>query len=99
MSPPGDSSEGIISVVQRKLKWGDNRDKIPTALVPLAPEKLVVEKNMDVLVGVFHIMWDDMPRRRTYQLRLQDLVSGSGEYFGSSLKCGPSEVDFSRSLD
>jgi len=82
-----------IEIVVAKLSWNDTIDKIPTTFVSLAPEKLVIEEHADLLVGVFHIMWSDMPRRRTYRLRLQDLVSGSGDYFGTSLKCGFSEED------
>jgi hypothetical protein len=87
-----------IQVVVTKLSWKDAADKIPTTFLPLAPEKLVLEEFTDLLVGVFHIMWSDMPRRRTYLLRLQDLVSSSGDYSGSKLKCGASEDDLLRKL-
>ncbi len=87
-----------IQVVITKLSWKDAADKIPTTFVPLAPEKLVLEEFADLLVGVFHIMWSDMPRRRTYVLCLQDLVSGSGDYAGTMLKCGTSKDDMLRKL-
>jgi len=83
-----DWKPGEILTVFRKLSLGDKREKIPTTFVSMSPDKLVVEKNIDVLVGVFHIMWEDMPRRRTYHLKLEDLVSPEGYYIGASLKCG-----------
>jgi hypothetical protein len=92
----GHRNSSKIEIVVTKLSWKNATDKIPTTFVSLAPEKLVIEEHADLLVGVFHIMWSDMPRRRTYQLRLQELVSGSGDYFGTSLKCGSSEEDLLR---
>ena len=86
-------------MVVRKLALGKNERKIPTAFVSLAPEKLITSDKVDVLVGLFHIMWDDMPRRRTYRIRLQDLVSGSGDYSGASLICGALMDDILRSLE
>ena len=83
-----DWKPGETLTVVRKLSLGDKRDKIPTTFVPMAPEKLVVEENIDVLAGVFHIMWEDMPCRRTYRLALQDLVSPDGYYIGADLRCG-----------
>ena len=77
-----------ITTVVRKLSLSDKREKIPTTFVPMAPEKLIVEDNIDVLSGVFHIMWEDMPRRRTYRLRLEELVSTEGHYLGTNLRCG-----------
>ena len=65
-------------------------EKIPTSLVSLSPDKIVAENQIDVLVGLFHIMWQDMPRPRTYSIRLADLISFEGEYIGTSLKRGPS---------
>jgi hypothetical protein len=88
-----------ITFVRMKLSLSDARGKIPTSFLSLSPDRLIVEENIDVLVGVFHIMWDDMPRRRTYQIRLQDLVSKSGDYFGTSLKCGTSKDDVLQQLD
>ncbi len=65
-------------------------EKIPTSLVSLSPDKILAEKQIDVLVGLFHIMWEDMPRPRTYSLRLADLVNFEGDYVGSALNRGPS---------
>jgi hypothetical protein len=78
--------EEKISIYVTKLRTIDS--KIPTTFVPLAPEKLLFDDNADVLVGLFHIMWEDMPRRRTYKLCLKELVSSFGDYSGSSLVCG-----------
>ena len=83
-----DWKPGETLTVIHKLSLEDKWEKIPTTFVPMAPEKLLVEKNIDVLVGLFHIMWEDMPRRRTYHLKLEDLVSPEGYYIGASLKCG-----------
>jgi hypothetical protein len=75
------------------LSWKNAPGKIPTTLVPLAPEKILLGENADLLVGVFHIMWADMPRRRTYPICLQDLISNSGDYLGTRLSCGTLEKD------
>lgn len=62
--------------------------KIPTTFVPLAPDRILVDKEIDLLVGLFHIMWEDMPHRRTYSLRLADIVSKNGNYVGCQIECG-----------
>ena len=64
------------------------RGKILTTFVPLAPEKILVDKKIDLLVGLFHVMWEDMPRPMTYRIRLADLVAKSGNYLGSQIECG-----------
>ncbi len=92
-----DWKPGEILTIVRKLSLGDKREKIPTTFVPMAPEKLVVEKNIDVLAGVFHIMWEDMPRRRTYRLTMEDLVSPDGHYLGADLRCGSSRTSLTES--
>jgi hypothetical protein len=62
------------------------REKIPTTFVNLAPEKIVLDLiGIDVLGGVFHIMWSDMPARRTYGIRLADHYTRDGSSIGSSL--------------
>ncbi|MCL4518849.1 MAG: hypothetical protein M1587_06595 [Thaumarchaeota archaeon] len=63
------------------------RGKIPTTFVPLSPEKLLYGDEADLLFGLFHIMWADMPRRTTYRVRLADLVTREGEYAGCKLAC------------
>ncbi len=64
------------------------REKIPTTFVNLAPEKIVLDLvGIDVLGGVFHIMWSDMPARRTYGVRLSDHYTHDGTSAGSSLIC------------
>jgi len=77
--------------VVKVISKSDRMEKIPTSLVSLSPEKILAENQIDVLVGLFHIMWEDMPRPRTYSIRLADLVSLDGDYLGSSLKHGVSE--------
>jgi hypothetical protein len=78
-----------VVVIRKKLVW-EEQDKIPTAFVSLAPEKLLIDRDIDVLVGLFHIMWEDMPRPRTYSIRLADSVSRLGSYLGCSLCFGSS---------
>ena len=87
-----------MQVVRVNLSWKNAPNKIPTTLVPLAPEKVVLGTNADLLVGVFHIMWADMPRRRTYSICLQDLISNSGDYLGARLRCGALEKDLLEKL-
>ena len=93
----GARDEEKSSIVIKRLAW-KNDLKIPTTLVTLAPDKLIIEENIDVLVGVFHIMWEDMPRRRTYRVRLEDVVSSTGDYIGAGLRCESSE-DLFQELD
>ncbi|MGI0084618.1 MAG: hypothetical protein ACREBQ_06005, partial [Nitrososphaerales archaeon] len=53
------------------------------------------EDSADLLCGLFHIMWADMPKPSTYALKLADLFSFSGEYLGSRLECThPKKVSF-----
>ena len=82
------SDEGKIYVVTKKLFFDDTRGKIPTSFVSLGPDRLVIEENIDVLVGLFHIMWEDMPRKRTYRIRLAESVSREGTYVGCFLWTG-----------
>lgn len=64
------------------------RSKIPTTLVPLSPDKIPIGKGRaDILCGVFHIMWSDMPKPSSYEVRLAELLSGSGDYIGPRLEC------------
>jgi hypothetical protein len=85
------TSRKIVTVIKALTKTGHN-EKIPTSLVSLSPDKLLAEKHIDVLVGLFHIMWEDMPRPRTYSIRLADLVSFEGDYVGAALNEGKSEA-------
>jgi hypothetical protein len=67
---------------------GSAMEKIPTTFVNLAPEKMALDLiGMDVLGGVFHIMWSDMPTRRTYGIRLADHYTSEGNPVGTSLIC------------
>jgi hypothetical protein len=88
----GTKPEKFITVVKTISKIS-GPEKIPTSLVSLSPERIIAENQIDVLVGLFHIMWEDMPRPRTYSIRLSDLVSFKGDYVGSSLKHGFSKSD------
>ncbi len=64
------------------------RTKIPTTFVPLAPEKLAIDRSeVDLMCGVFHIMWSDMPSPRTYGVKLSERLSFDGEYLGCSVVC------------
>ncbi|HZW55103.1 MAG TPA: hypothetical protein VFF30_02340 [Nitrososphaerales archaeon] len=75
-----------IVIIHLETFRGDN--KIPTTFIPLAPDALrITQDGLDVLSGVFHIMWRDMPQPRTYRLRLSNLISFDGEYAGCWLEC------------
>lgn len=64
------------------------RAVIPTTFLPLSPERIPFqEDSADLLCGLFHIMWADMTKPSTYALKLEDLLSSSGEYLGSKLEC------------
>ena len=88
-----DAPQKFVTVL-KVLPKTDRGDKIPTSLVALSPDKIIAESQIDVLVGLFHIMWEDMPHPRTYSIRLAELVSVEGEYVGTSLKEG-----FSKSIE
>lgn len=69
-------------------KPSEERGKIPTTFIALAPERIIFDTTgADVLCGVFHIMWSDMPTRRSYGLRLADKYSWEGERSGCFLIC------------
>ncbi len=78
----------ITETIVTSLYVEDGRGLIPTTFVPLAPDRLLIERELDVLFGLFHIMWRDMPRPMTYQIRLADHVTIDGDYVGSFLKLG-----------
>ncbi len=61
---------------------------IPTTFVPLAPDKIFSGEQIDLLFGVFHIMWKDMPKPKGYSLRLAEEISSEGSYLGCRLKYG-----------
>ena len=84
-------------MTENELSSSENRGKIPTTFIPLVPEKLAIDgKGIDLLFGVFHIMWSDMPSRRTYAIRLCDTISNDGSYLGSELVSSfPKDVVFS----
>jgi hypothetical protein len=78
-------SETIV----KPLAVGKERGVIPTTFVPLAPDKIAfVEKKLDILFGLFFIMWRDMPRPMTFRVRLSDQITTDGEYEGCFLKFG-----------
>lgn len=71
-----------------RLQTKEDPGKIPTTFVPLAPERIDFRGNADILVGLFHVMWLDMPSRRIYRLKLSDFVSEDGVCVGCRLFCG-----------
>ncbi|MDG6908558.1 MAG: hypothetical protein JRN20_22550 [Nitrososphaerota archaeon] len=73
--------ETIVSVLKT-----EERAVIPTTFVHLAPDKIVLEAKIDILFGLFHIMWKDMPRPRCYRVKLSELVNGKGLYLGCFLQ-------------
>ena len=75
----------ITSLIQ--LGKNEKLTTIPTTLIPLSPFEITFEgSTADILHGLFHIMWKDMPRPRTYKLRLSERVSEKGEYIGPFLE-------------
>ncbi|MHB1868886.1 MAG: hypothetical protein ACYCPP_08065 [Nitrososphaerales archaeon] len=76
-----------IEIVIESLET-EERAVIPTTFVPLAPDRILIGSEIDVLFGLFHIMWKDMPKPRTYPIRLADRVTKEGSYLGCSLECG-----------
>jgi hypothetical protein len=90
-----DPLSALALVLEKKDAHGESpslvrseREKIPTTFVNLAPEKIVLDLiGIDLLGGVFHIMWSDMPARRTYGIRLADHYTSDGSSIGSSLVC------------
>ncbi len=77
-----------IETVFKSVRSEEKRAEIPTTFVPLAPDKMYFESEIDVLFGLFHIMWKDMPTPRRYPLRLADRVTQQGKYLGCRLQCG-----------
>ena len=85
------SSNALSKAKQKKQDLIANNSeikKIPTTFISLSPEKVSFESgSVDLLFGVFHIMWSDMPKRRSYGLRLADQFSSQGDYLGCNLVC------------
>jgi hypothetical protein len=78
----------IVDTELQVVPSGSTMEKIPTTFVNLAPERITLDFiGIDVLGGVFHIMWSDMPTRRTYGIRLADHFSTEGNPIGTSLIC------------
>ena len=78
------SAETIV----KSLTTVEKREVIPTTFVPLSPDKILLGREIDILFGLFHIMWKDMPRPMTYKIRLAELITNDGEYIGVCLKYG-----------
>ncbi len=77
-----------LETVVAKLESNHEKAKIATTFIPLAPDKILFGlSEVDLLVGVFHIMWEDMPSPRSYGLRLADNISSDGKYLGCTLLC------------
>ncbi|MGA2876629.1 MAG: hypothetical protein ABSE82_13960 [Nitrososphaerales archaeon] len=81
-------STRTVETVIETLRTEGKRAIIPTTFVPLSPDKLLFGKEIDLLFGLFHIMWQDMPKPRTYTARLADKVTREGNYMGCCLVCG-----------
>ncbi|MHB8567992.1 MAG: hypothetical protein ACYC7D_14435 [Nitrososphaerales archaeon] len=81
-------SKTLVRTRVIEIPSSGKRAKIPTTFVPLAPEDIDIrDEEADLLFGLFHIMWKDMPRPRTYRIRLVDKISSSGKYIGCTLEC------------
>jgi hypothetical protein len=77
-----------VETVIESLETEKERAVIPTTFVPLAPDRILIGEDIDVMFGLFHIMWKDMPKPQTYPIRLADRVTMQGNYLGCSLECG-----------
>jgi hypothetical protein len=70
------------------LESDNKRTEIPTTFIPLAPERLSFgPSGVDLLYGVFHIMWKDMRNPKSYGIKLTDNFSPLGKYLGCVLVC------------
>ncbi len=69
----------------------------PTTFVPLCPDRIRFDNGMaDLLFGVFHVKWADMPKPSTYALKISDSVSREGSYIGAKLETKfPANVEIS----
>ncbi len=77
-----------METIVKTLDTSRETTKIPTTFIPLAPDKILVDEKIDLLVGLFHIMWEDMPHPKTYRIKLADCVSKEGTYVGSQVEYG-----------
>jgi hypothetical protein len=78
----GTSGDAVVTESECQPK----RTKIPTTFVPLSPELISLgSSQIDLLCGVFHIMWQDMPKPRSYGLKLMEGLSFDGDYLGCAL--------------
>jgi hypothetical protein len=75
--------------VYRKQLASENMPKeTPTTFVPLTPEKIQFEEDsVDVLFGLFHVKWSDMPRPATYSVKIAERLTSEGVYLGTRLEC------------
>ena len=64
------------------LETEEERAVIPTTFIPLAPDQNLDRREIDVLFGLFHIMWKDMPKPRTYPFRLSRPSNKTGKLLG-----------------
>ena len=77
-----------LETVVKELAPPKERGKIPTTFVPLSPDEIPFDaEGADVLDGVFHVMWSDMPEPRTYAMKLSDRVAPDGRRLGCRLEC------------
>ena len=84
------SRPGIETVIESFET--EERVVIPTTFVPLAPDRILIGDEIDVLFGLFHIMWKDMPKPRIYPIRLAERLTKRGSYLGCSLECGAQQT-------
>ena len=84
-----------VTIVKR-LNTSPVREKTPTVFVPLTPERFVFDDTgADLLYGLFHFAWRDMPSPRTYVVRLADAIGRDGKYKGSFLMCSSEAIEIS----
>jgi hypothetical protein len=77
-----------LEIFEKRLSLEDIARDVPTTFVPLCPDKIEFEQGRaDLLSGLFHVKWSDMPKPSTYAIKISDPVVGDGTYLGSQLEC------------
>jgi hypothetical protein len=91
-NPPVESTTSAeskfhIQIFTSDLEISHLQRETPTTFVPLCPDRIKFDNGMaDLLFGVFHVKWADMPKPSTYALKISDLVSREGSYIGARLE-------------
>jgi hypothetical protein len=77
-----------FEIFVKRLPTNINAREIPTTFLALSPDKIQFEQGRaDLLFGVFHMKWSDMPKPSTYAIKISDPVVSDGTYVGTQLEC------------